>query len=89
MSLTSGRLEPNGTVTAGSMAAEIELALETPVPLGANEDPTGRRKVAVAIAHGVLKHLMDHPDAIHVTVPNTGGGGTHEQGSTIDVVLGP
>jgi hypothetical protein len=89
MSLTSGKLEPDNTLTAGSMSALIEKALEDLVALGADENPLGRRKLALAIARGVIKHLHDNAGAIHVTVPNTGApGSTHQQSPTIDMDLG-
>jgi hypothetical protein len=72
-----------------SMASAIERAMLQLVPLGANEDPIGRRKLALAIARGVLEHLRDNAGSLHVTVPNTGGGvGTHQQSPTMDVDLG-
>jgi hypothetical protein len=88
MSLSSGKLEPDHTLTAGSMSAFIEKALEDLVPLGANENPLGRRKLALAIARGVLKHFRDNIGSFHVTVPNKGSPGTHQQSPTIDVDLG-
>jgi len=51
------------------------------VPLGAHEDPRGRRKLALAIARGVIDHLAANAGAIMVTVPDTGGS-THEQPAT-------
>jgi hypothetical protein len=56
------------------------------IPVGANEDPpVGRRKLALAIARGVLRHLHDNAASIHVTVPNTGSSATHEQTVTFDI----
>jgi hypothetical protein len=89
MTLTAGRFEWNGELTPSSMAQTIERALQDLVPLGADEDPIGRRKLVLAIARGVLEHLRDNVGSLHVTVPNTGGGvSTHEQSPTIDVDLG-
>lgn len=88
MTLTAGTLEPGNVLTPGSMAQTIERALEDLVPLGVNEDPIGRRKLVLAIARGVLEHLRDNVGSLHVTVPNTGTIGTHEQPPTIDVDLG-
>lgn len=88
MTLRSGKLDPltNKLVPANSMSATIERALEELVPLGTNEDPIARRKLALAIARGVIKHLHDNAGSLHVKVPNTGGGvGTHQQSPTIDV----
>lgn len=88
MTLSAGKLEFGNVLTPGSMAQTIERALEDLVPLGANEDPLGRRKLVLAIARGVLEHLRDNVGSLHVTVPNTGTIGTHEQSPTIDVDLG-
>jgi hypothetical protein len=89
MTLQSGRIESSGALTTGSMSAAIERALADLVPLGANEDPLGRRKLALAIARGVLEHIRDNIGSFHTLVPNTGGGvGTHQQSPTIDVDLG-
>jgi len=88
MSLSAGKFEADNTLTGGSMSAFIEGALAALVPLGANEDPLARRKIALAIARGVLKHFRDNVGSLHITVPNTGGAGTHQQSPTIDVDLG-
>ena len=89
MSLRSGKFESNGKLTAGSMSATIECAINELVPLSANEDPIGRRKLALAIARGVVKHLRDNVGSLHVTVPNVlSGQGTHQQPPTVDVDLG-
>lgn len=89
MTLRSGKLEPDNSLTAGSMSATIERALADLVPLGANEDPLGRRKLALAIARGVVEHIRDNIASFHTKVPNTGGGvGTHQQSPTVDVDLG-
>ena len=90
MTLRAGEI--NGAAEAppySSMASAIERAMRHLVPLGVDEDPIGRRKLALAIARGVLEHLRDNVGSVHVTVPNTGGGvGTHQQSPTIDVDLG-
>ena len=88
MTLRSGRLEAGGVLTPGSMAHTIERALEDLVPLGANEDPLGRRKLVLAIARGVVEHLRANAGSIHVTVPNDAGLGTHEEPASIDADLG-
>jgi hypothetical protein len=89
MTLKSGKIEPGGTLTPNSMAEAIERALNDLVAPGAAEEPMGRRKLALAIARGVLEHLRDNIGSLHVKVPNTGGGvGTHQQSPTINVDLG-
>ena len=87
MMLHAGKLVGK-VLTPDSMAHSIEVALEDLVPLGVDEDPIARRKLVLAIARGVLQHLEAHSASLHVTVPNTGGGGTHQQPVTIDVDLG-
>jgi hypothetical protein len=83
--LMAGSLD-SGQLTVGSMARAIDDAMTALVPLGANEDPHGRRKLALAIARGVIDHLAANAGAIMVTVPDTGGS-THEQpASKIDKV---
>ena len=89
MTLVAGTTTSNSVLPSLSMADSIERALADLVPLGANEDPMGRRMLVLAIARGVLKYLHDNSASLHVTVPNTGGGvGTHQQSPTIDVDLG-
>lgn len=85
--LRVGTLDPTtGTLTAGSMARAIDDALTAAAPLGANEDPRGRRKLALAIAQGVIGHLAANAQSIMVTVRNNTDSGTHEQPATqIDV----
>lgn len=56
-----------------SMAAAIEKAMNAQVPLGAGEDPRGRRRLAVAIATGVIDHLKAQEKAFVVNVRDTGG----------------
>jgi hypothetical protein len=58
-------------LSATTMATEIETALAALVPLGADEDPIGRHKLALAIARGVLKHMKDQAGAFHVNVKDT------------------
>jgi hypothetical protein len=70
------------------MSHTIERALAQLVPIGANEDVMWRRKLALAIALGVLKHLKDHQSSVHTIVPNTGGGGTHNEPAAIDIDVG-
>jgi hypothetical protein len=80
--LRVGSISLAGDVTDGSMARAIHEAMAVQFPPGANEDPNWRRKLAVAIAQGVVDHLVANAQAIMVTVPNTGGSGTHEQPAT-------
>jgi len=79
--LKAGSIDAAGNLSAGSMARAIDDALAALVPLGAHEDPRGRRKLALAIARGVIDHLAANAGAIMVTVPDTGGS-THEQPAT-------
>ncbi len=89
MSLRPGIIESDGTLTAGSMAATIERAFNELVAVGAAEDPMARRRLALAIARGVIKHLAENPSSIHTTVANwSGGTPTHEEAAAIDVDLG-
>jgi hypothetical protein len=87
MSLKPGKLQDDHTLTPGSMAEKIEKALDELVPPGANEERLGRRKLALAIARGVITHLVDNADAFHTTVRNKTGTGQHEQSPTIEVDL--
>ena len=84
MTLHIGSLDASGRPTAASMAGAIYDSLLSQVPLGANEDPHGRGKIALAIAQGVIQYLAANHDAVHVTVRNNYGHGTHEQSITID-----
>jgi hypothetical protein len=78
--LRAGTIDDNGKLSIGSMAEAMDQALEALVPLGANEDPRGRRKLLAGIAQGVVNHLAANAGAFTVTVPNTiGGNPTHEQ----------
>ena len=69
----------SGELTAGSMARAIDDKLMQLVPPGANEDLHGRRKLALAVAQGVIDHLVANAASIMVTVRNDNGSGTHEQ----------
>jgi hypothetical protein len=80
--LRVGLLDAAGQLTAGSMARAIDDAMAAQVPLGAHEDTHGRRRLAIAIAQGVIEHLVANAQSIMVTVTNTGGVGTHEQPAT-------
>jgi hypothetical protein len=82
MSLRPGKFESNGTLSAGSMAATIESALNELVHPAVDEDPMGRRRLALAIARGVVKHLVDNHISFHTRVPS--GSPTHAQPATID-----
>jgi hypothetical protein len=80
--LRIGSINLAGQLTDGSMARAINEAMAVQLPPGINEDLHWRRKLAVAIAQGVVDHLVANAQAIMVTVPDTGGGGTHEQPAT-------
>jgi hypothetical protein len=68
-----GSVDAAGIPTGGSMARAIYDALATLVPLRADEDPTGRSKLAVAVAHGVLTHLQAQSEALYVTLQESQG----------------
>lgn len=71
--LVAGDLDPlTFLLTSGSMAEAIETALNAEVRPGVAEDPIGRRRLAAAIAQGVLNHLKANPGAFHVDVSDTG-----------------
>lgn len=57
MTIFSGNLQANGSLTPQSMSAAIDDALSALVPPQPNEDLAGRRKFALAIAQGVITHL--------------------------------
>ena len=81
--LRVGTLDPTtGILTPNSMARAIDDAMLSLVPLGADEDPHGRRKLALAIAQGVIDHLVANAQSIMVTVRNNTNSGTHEQPAT-------
>ena len=71
-----------GELTPGSMARAIDDKLMLLVPPGADEDLHGRRKLALAVAQGVVDHLVANAASIMVTVRNNHGSGTHEQPAT-------
>jgi hypothetical protein len=77
-------LAPGQALAAGSMGAAIEAAMNFQVPLGADEDPIGRRKLALAIAQGVIGHLQASQQAFVVNVRD-GGGSPIERTTRIDV----
>jgi hypothetical protein len=68
-----------GELTSGSMARAIGDAFETLLPPQPNEDLRVRRKLALAVAQGVIDHLVANAGAIVTTVPDTGSSSTHEQ----------
>lgn len=68
-----------GELTSGSMARAIGDAFEALLPPLPNEDLRARRKLALAVAQGVIDHLVANAGAIMTTVPNTSTTGTHEQ----------
>lgn len=82
--LRAGDIDAAGNVTAGSMAKAIDDALLALVPLGANEDPRGRRKLIVAIANGVVAHLQANQEGFVVPLPD-GVGGTTDYPCRVDV----
>ena len=89
MTLKAGAIQNDGTLPADSMAAAIEAAMNNLVPPKAGEDPMGRRKMALAIARGVIKHLGAYAASITVTVPDTQSGvGTHAQAAAVGIDLG-
>jgi hypothetical protein len=64
------------------MAKAIDDALAVLVEVKAGEDPRGRRKLALAIAQGVVNHLAANDDAFVVNVAD--GAGTIERTVRID-----
>ena len=89
MSLKAGLIQSDGTLTPDSMARAIERALNDLVQVAVDEDPMGRRRLALAIARGVIKHLGDNHASFHTTVRNVASGDpVHEQAAAIDVDLG-
>jgi hypothetical protein len=89
MSLKAGQFQADGSLTPDSMAFAIERAINELVQVAVDEDPMGRRRLALAIARGVLKHLGDNTASVHTTVRNwSSGAATHEQAATIDIDLG-
>lgn len=72
--LIRGSMTQAGTIyPSTSMAAAIEREMNLQVPIGAGEDPRGRRKLAVAIATGVINHLKAKEQAFVVNVRDSGG----------------
>ena len=80
--LRVGSINLAGQLTDGSMAGAINDAMAIQLPPSLNEDLHWRRKLAVAIAQGVVDHLVANAQAIMVTVPDTDGSGAHEQPAT-------
>jgi hypothetical protein len=68
-------------VFADSMAADIESAFNAlladedlpRVPDDNSKESRDRRRLFVAIARGIVRHLDEHRSAITVTVPDGGG----------------
>jgi hypothetical protein len=57
-----------------SMAREIEAALESLIaPLPLDDKPEPRRKLALAIATGVINHLANNAEAFTIQVPDVPG----------------
>jgi hypothetical protein len=81
--LDAGTLDAaTGELSSGSMARAIGDAFEALLPPQPNEDLRVRRKLALAVAQGVIEHLAANAGAIVTTVPDTGSGSTHEQPAT-------
>jgi len=80
--LRAGSIDAAGNLQAGSLAKAIDDALAALVEVKAGEDPRGRRKLALAIAQGVVNHLVANQDAFVVNVAI--GGGTVERFVRID-----
>jgi hypothetical protein len=60
-----------------SMAEEIEIAMNSlsgPLPSAPPKVVEDRRKLFIAIANGVIRHLQKHQAAVAVTLD---GGGNH------------
>jgi hypothetical protein len=62
-----------GNLTAGSMAAAIYDQMLIDAPLRPKEDPLPRQRFAIAIATGVINHLVANNDAFVVDVRDSGG----------------
>lgn len=89
MTLKAGQIQSDGSLTPDSMAFAIERALNDLVQVAVDEDPMGRRRLSLAIARGVVKHLGDNHASFHTTVRNwSSGAATHEQSASIDIDLG-
>jgi hypothetical protein len=78
-----------GTKTdfANSMAAAMEHAFleEWPHVMGNQPKPKSNnqmRLLFIAIAQGILRHMVNHPDGIHITV-NTNAGHNHSASTGI------
>ena len=82
--LRAGAMDAAGNLTAGSMARAIEDALAAIGPVGAHEDPRGRRKLALAVAQGVVAHLKANETAFVALHPD-GSGGFYDLAVRIDV----
>ena len=62
---------------------------ELVAPMAGDEDPMGRRQLALAIARGVIKHLDDNQASFHTTVRNWAVWRPDARGAAaIDVDLG-
>lgn len=72
--LCAGGFVAGGELAPGTMSRAIDDALTALVPVGAGEDPAGRRKLALAIAQGVINHLAANSEAFVVTITAAGGG---------------
>jgi hypothetical protein len=73
--LRIGALTDDWTSSATvSMAREIEAELESLIgTLPPDDDPVPRRKLAIAIATGVINHLANNADAFTIQVPDIPG----------------
>jgi hypothetical protein len=82
--LRPGTLDEHGNLSMGSMARAIDDALAALIPVGGNEDVRGRRKLALAIARGVIGHLNANEGALVVVLPDASGS-TVEKPVRVDV----
>lgn len=83
VALVRGSVGGDGRPTSGSMARAIYDSLAALVPLHAVEDPTGRSKLAVAVADGVITHLKAQAGALHGSI-NVSGVGNHDFNVTVE-----
>jgi hypothetical protein len=73
--LRIGALSDDWTSTSTvSMAREIEAELEKLIgPLPPDDKPEPRRRLAIAIATGVINHLANNADAFTIQIPRIPG----------------
>ena len=70
--LRIGTVENNGQLTAGSMAKAIYDQMLVHAPLRAGEEPSPRQHFAIAVATGVIDHLVSNHAAFVVDVRDGG-----------------